>query len=445
MSPPVSQVYMPRFFYICSMIESKVAAYIQAGGWLSPGSRLGVALSGGADSVALLHVLLSLGYPCVALHCNFRLRGAESERDEQFVRDLCHRLQIDCRVRSFDTQEEATRRHISIEMAARDLRYAWFEEMRQTLQLDYVAVAHHQNDSVETLLLNLVRGTGINGLTGISPCHGRIIRPLLALTRPEIEAYLSEKGETYVDDATNFETIYRRNQIRLEVLPLLRSINPSVDATLFAFTQRMREVDKVYQAAMASSCRHVEIEPGCYSIPRILAEISPQSVLHACFSGYGFTASQLRQLFDGLTGESGKRFYAPPYELLKDRERLYLRLQADAEDIYSLLTETFERSPAFTIPSDPTVAYLDADLLNAPLVLRKWKAGDWFIPLGMQCRKKIRNYLRDVKANLFEKETQCVVTCNDEVVWLVGKRIDNRFRITDKTNRIICLRVQKNS
>lgn len=404
-----------------------------------------VALSGGADSVALLRVLLQAGYTCVAAHCNFHLRGEESCRDEAFVRDLCRRLQVPLHVTHFDTEGYASAHGVSIEMAARELRYAWFEEVRTAEKAKVVAVAHHRDDSVETFLLNLVRGTGINGLKGMMAVNGTVVRPLLEVSRKEILEYLQALGQDYVTDSTNLADEFTRNKLRLDVIPLLEEINPSVPEAISETARRLADVERVYRKAVSEACARVTIGEGKYSIAGILSEVSPQAVLFELLHPYGFNASQLKDIGRSLETESGRRFYSDGYVLLRDRDSLLLRRKEELQAVktFRLCSSVMLRGAGFELPKDPQTAYLDADAVKGGLTLRRWESGDRFVPFGMKGFKKVRDYLRDRKFSLFEKENQYVVCEGENIVWLVNERTDNRYRVTDNTRRILVLRVSE--
>lgn len=425
------------------MFRQEVFRWIEERHLLLPGERVLVALSGGADSVALLCVLQELGYRLEAAHCNFHLRGEESDRDERFVRQLCERRQIPLHVIHFSTGAYAASRKISIEMAARELRYRWFEELRDQGGFRVVAVAHHRDDSVETLLLNLTRGTGINGLRGIRPVNGMVVRPLLGVSREAILTYLDRLGQPYVTDSTNLEDAYARNKIRLNVLPALREINPSVAESIAETASRLDDVAEIYRHAMQEACCRVCPDGKRISIPALLKEVAPQAVLFELLHGKGFNASQIRDILRSLSGESGRLFQGAGWTLLRDREYLFLRSDAE-ESILSVLQERIvpvEDLPV--LPREKEVACLDADRITWPLELRVWSSGDRFIPLGMQNYKKVRDYLRDRKMSLFEKEKQQVVVSGGEIVWLVNERIDQRFRVTGQTRRVLLLQVRE--
>lgn len=429
------------FTYICDMFKDKINRYITEKGLFGLTDKVLVALSGGADSVALLRVLLQLGYRCEAAHCNFHLRGAESDRDEAFVVCLCETLRVPLHKADFQTKEYAAERGISIEMAARELRYAWFESLLPVCGARVIAVAHHRDDSVETFLLNLVRGTGIKGLKGIAAVNGRVVRPMLGVSRADILDYLEALQQDYVTDSTNLVDEYMRNKIRLNVLPLLRELNPSVDDTLAETAMRLSDTSAVYQQAMHEAVQRVRKE-NCISIAGLLAEVAPQALLYELLYPLGFNSAQVGEVFRSLKAESGRRFLSKEWELLKDRDFLLLRPVGGEYPAPELLVQEADKD-SVEIEKDNRIAFLDADTVMQPLVLRKWQSGDAFVPFGMKGKKSVRNYLKDRKKTLFEKENQYVV-CNvsGEVVWLVNERIDDRFKVTGKTQRVLVLRIK---
>lgn len=411
-----------------------VKQFIERNALFAPDERVLVALSGGADSVALLRLLCALGYDCRAAHCNFHLRGTESDRDEAFVRRMCREQGVTLYVTHFDTQEEARRRKVSIEMAARDLRYAWFEEVRKECGAAVIAVAHHSDDSVETLLLNLIRGTGLNGLRGIRPKNGRVVRPLLCMNRQEILTCLKEMGQTYVTDSTNLQNLYTRNKIRLDLLPLMQTINPSVKENLLKMTAHLEGVAHIYQKAIDESRRRVMTAEGI-SIEALEQECEPETVLYECLFPLGFRAAQVSEMYQSLKGQSGKEFVGRGWRAVKDRRMLLLAPIEEMEEP-RLQWEERRLTPDFVIPRDKQVACLDADKLKAPLTLRRWRDGDTFVPFGMKGRKRVSDYLTDRKFSLLQKERQWVLCCGEEICWLVGERLDNRFRIDEGTKSV---------
>lgn len=416
------------------MIQKKVEKFITQEKLLNSHDSVLVALSGGADSVALLRLLLELGYPCEAAHCNFHLRGEESNRDEAFVQQLCTQLQVKLHVIHFNTAEVAAERHISIEMAARELRYQWFEELRRKTGAQAVAVAHHQDDSVETFLLNLIRGTGINGLRGIHPKNGHIIRPLLSLSRKAILSYLESIAQPYVTDSTNLQDAYLRNKIRLNIVPLLQTLNPSVQESILQTARHLEEASLIYRQGIEEARQRILTEQGI-CIRQLLQEPAPQTLLHEILSPLGFNATQISDLFHALDSQSGKRFLTDSYQVVKDREWLLIERRSVPQKP-TLHCQTVDYTPDFLIPKEKDTACFDADLLKAPLTLRLCQPGDSFVPFGMKGRKKVSDYLTDRKFSILQKERQWVLCCGKDIIWLVGERTDNRFRINENTRKV---------
>ena len=424
------------------MFIKKVSQFIEEKNLLGFGDKVLVALSGGADSVALLRVLLRLGYACEAAHCNFHLRGEESVRDERFVRALAERLGVPLHVIHFDTNAYAVSHNVSVEMAARELRYDWFAKLRQECGAKVVAVAHHRDDSVETFLLNLVRGTGINGLQGIRPVNGDVVRPLLCVSRAEILDYLSSLGQDYVTDSTNLQDEFVRNKLRLNVIPRLETINLSVSDTIAETARRLSDVAQVYQEAIQAAKQRVMPDGETIDIPALCREPGAQNLLFELLYPLGFNAAQVNDVFRALHGESGRMFYSREWVLLIDRNRLIRRPSGEVEPQPELCLERMEVNPPFSVPHNNKEAYVDAEKVQGELTLRKWQSGDKFIPFGMKGFKSVRNYLRDKKFSRFEKERQWVVCDGDRIVWLVNERLDNRFRVTSETRFVINLKLK---
>ena len=473
------------------------------------GGKYIVALSGGADSVSLLFVLKhlehELGIGVEAAHCNFHLRGAESVRDEEFCKQLCERLSVPLHLIHFDTQAYADLHRVSIEMAARDLRYGYFENLRRDIEAQDICVAHHRDDSVETVLLNLVRGTGLRGLRGIQPRNGNIIRPLLSLSREDIVQYLDALGESYVTDSTNLHNDVKRNKIRLDVMPLLRELNPSVSQSIFESSLRVGEALKVFDEAMKRSIADV-ITPtsgctcsGCtcpkctnqpvrkctnqpllvqqsllhqqrctlqanhpltISIDRLKQQPSPEYTLHEILSPRGFTSAQIDQIYGSLDScSAGKIIASDSHELAFDRGSLLVQPRTNVADAARSMripetgTYVFSDSLKIKVAAEdcgddyvPSRAAdcvcLDASDIKFPLTLRHIEQGDRFVPFGMNGMKLVSDYLTDRKKNVFEKRAQLVVTdAQQRIVWLVGERTDNRFRITPHTQQALRLTI----
>ena len=421
--------------------------------------RLLLAVSGGPDSTALLLALTSLGYNCMAVHCNFHLRGAESDRDEQFVRHLCEQKHIELIVHDFDTKTYAEAHHVSIEMAARELRYAYFEQLLDEYGLAVVAVAHHRDDSVETFLLNLIRGTGLKGLTGMRYRNGRVVRPMLDVSRKDVTDYLKALGQDYVTDSTNLETEFLRNKIRLEILPSLRQINPSIDETVIDTAKHLQEADRVCGNAMAEGMQRVvrQKDSGLVEIglTALLNEPSPEMLLFSLLYPLGFTPLQIKEILRSCEGQAGKVFESPTHDLLIDRESILVephQAQVPFEESTlgpgqsldwtsgKLVCSLFPAEELKEIPKQPSVAVLDADRLQLPLTVRLAKEGDRFTPFGMKGSKLVSDFLTDLKMSRFEKQKQIVVCSGTDIVWLAGLRPDNRFAVEpNKTRNILRL------
>lgn len=432
-----------------------VSRFIDKHKLLDEGCKVIVALSGGADSVALLLLLKQLGYKCYAMHCNFHLRGEESTRDEEFARNLCQQKNIPLEVVPFDTIAYSKEKGISIEMAARELRYKVFEEYRTRIGAEAIAVGHHRNDNAETLLLNLMRGTGIRGLHGIRPKNGYIVRPLLCIGREDIMEFLHKEGATYVTDSTNLQADYTRNKVRLELLPAMQQINPSIQQTLSETAERIAATEEIYSAAIEQAIERIK-ENNTISIEGLKKEIAPTVLLHEILSPLGFNGAQIADIFDSIESNSGKLFISNGWRVIKDRSHLVIeQITEESFDKSELPSEGSIETPYGTlhisneeysgcIEKSRLSASLDADTLHTPLFVRKVKQGDRFIPFGMRGSKLISDYLTDRKLNILEKERQLVVTdCDDNILWLVGERPAAPYCVTEKTKKLLCLRWQR--
>ena len=407
-------------------------------------ARIIVALSGGADSVALLRILHTLGYDCEAAHCNFHLRGTESDRDEMFVRKLCKTMRTPLHTIDFATEQYAIEKKISIEMAARELRYQWFAEIKEKTKADVIAVAHHQDDSVETVLLNLIRGTGINGLLGIRPKNGDIVRPLLCISRKEITDYLQNAGQEYMTDSTNLQDEYTRNKIRLNLLPLMQEINPLVKEHIIDTSNYLNDVNRIYNKGIEEGKQRV-IEKGNIRIVPLLKEPSPEALLFEILYPLGFNAAQTKNILTMLEGQTGKQFISKDgWRVVKNRELLLIDKKEKQENPpFCLIKEEKEYTKDFIIPREKHIACFDTDKLIGEINLRKWQTGDIFIPFGMKGKKKVSDYLTDRKFSIIQKENQWVLCCGDKIIWIVGERTDNRFRIDEKTKKVTVFKMSE--
>ena len=420
------------------MIHQTISQYIESEQLFRRDDKLLIALSGGADSVALLRILLFLGYNCEAAHCNFHLRGDESDRDETFVRELCTKLNVSLHTIDFDTQLYAKEHKVSIEMAARQLRYDWFEQIRQNIKAEYIVVAHHKDDSVETILLNLIRGTGINGLTGIQPKVGLVTRPLLCIDRCQIIDYLLTINQDFVTDSTNLQDEYTRNKIRLQLIPLLQDFNPSIKDSIYNTGKYLGETNKIYQRCITETIKKIT-NNNDINIQLLLNESAPECLLYEMLHPKGFNSAQISDIFQSINKQSGKLFYSKSgWQLNIDREWLLLNQSANTDTPpFSLKITELKNTPDFAIERDKTIAYLDADKIKHPLDVRKWQQGDKFIPFGMKGRKLISDFMTDLKFSRIQKENQWLLVSGGDIVWVIGERTDNRFRIDTQTENIL--------
>ena len=431
---------------------SKVGDYIKKYKLLNANDLYLVALSGGADSVALLLLLKEAGYNVHAAHCNFHLRGAESDRDEAFCVELCQQLGVELHRAHFDTREYAELHKVSIEMAARELRYKWFDQLRQDMGAAGICVAHHRDDSVETVLLNLVRGTGLRGLTGIQPRNGFILRPFLCVSRAEIEAFLSGRGQKYVTDSTNLEADVLRNKVRLQVLPLLCELNPAVSENIQRTAENLVEAQKILDA-ISDNYKDSNI----LELSELEKYGSSEYVVFEWLKNYGFNGSQVHQILDADSG--GIVSSASGYDVLKDRTRLIVektdvtyqthrnvismtskRIVVPEEGTYILgeNSKVKVRKCAVYVSKNPKIATLDADKVVFPLTIRRVEEGDWMVPYGMKGRKLLSDLMTDLKKTVFEKRRQLVVVdAQGVIVWAVGLRTDYRVAVGDQTKNVL--------
>ncbi|GGG58836.1 tRNA lysidine(34) synthetase TilS [Hymenobacter glacieicola] len=437
----------------------RIQAYIQEHALFSPTDKLLVAVSGGLDSVVLAHVLHKLGIDFAIAHGHFGLRAEEADADEQFVRKLAKQYEVPYFVEFFQTKQFAEQEGISTQMAARALRYEWFERLRQTQGLDYIATAHHQRDTAETMLLNLTHGTGLAGLHGIRPKAGYLVRPLLAVSKPDLYDYVVENRLIWREDASNDSPVYQRNRLRLDVLPVLRDINPNLDQTLSITAERVggaEEIVRRYVEETAAQAQRTEPEATYLDIRMLQRTAATAVVLHELLRPFGFSYLMVKDIVQSFGAESGRRFESPTHRLVKDREQLVItprtltkfgthQLQAGQEalkiDGLHLRTELREVTEGFDIPKGKAVAALDADALKFPLTVRTWQEGDWFMPIGMKGKKKLSDFLIDQKVPLNLKDNvQVLVSADGKIAWVIGFRPDDRFKVTEETERVLVVK-----
>ncbi len=424
-------------------VLQQVEQTITAHQLLQPSDKVLVALSGGADSVALLLLLRRLCYKVEALHCNFHLRGEESDRDENFVRDLCREQSVTLFVRDFDTLAYAKEQHVSVEMAARDLRYDWFEQMRQERQASCIAVAHHQQDQAETLLLHLLRGSGLRGLAGMHYRRDLIIRPLLDVSREDLVLFLQENGQTWVEDSTNREREALRNRIRLDILPLLREVNPQAVAHLAQTARHVQQALPYYEKGLAAehgsswdgwTVGHGSWQEGTSADAEVTIPLEA-AILHERIRGCGFTQSQERDI---LQARTGALVTSSTHRLLRDRHAFVLQAKDVERPLPEVIMEVCPRWDVRTMQKGK--AYFDNRLVAHPLTVRPVRTGDRMVPFGMKGSRLVSDILTDLRLNLFQKERQQLVTdAQGRILCLPGLRSSNLCPVTEATEEVLVI------
>jgi tRNA(Ile)-lysidine synthase len=412
-----------------------------------------LAVSGGIDSVVMAHLFHKAYFNFGIAHCNFTLRGEESDEDEAFVRKLAKKYKVDCFVKRFDTEGYARRRGISTQMAARELRYVWFEDLCLQQGFQYIATAHHRNDVLETILLNLAKGTGIAGFHGILPKTGKIVRPLLFASKDNILDWVAQKGITWRDDTSNLSDKYQRNMIRNQVVPLLKSLNPDIETSIGLTVERVLGVENIfYEKVEEIRQKSLEVKEGDVYIDKsvIIQEKEKALILSEMLKPYGFNYFQTRNMASLLNEKEGKLFESEGFRLNIDRQYMIISRKDiltfepvevtdqtdEVQDQGVYIEFTQPEIEGYQIPAERNIAALDFEKLVFPLTLRKWKEGDWFMPLGMQRKKKLSDFMIDEKIPLNLKERLLLLTSGDDVVWVVGHRIDDRYKITGDTKKI---------
>ncbi len=422
--------------------------------------RLLLAVSGGIDSMALAGLCKKAGFNFGIAHCNFQLRGTASDGDEAFVKARAEEWEVPFFSIRFNTKTFAAENKQSIQEAARVLRYEWFEEIRSGNGFDYLLTAHHANDTVETMLMSFFRGTGINGLTGIKEQNGTIIRPLLFAKRTELEAFLEAEQLGFVQDESNLKSEYTRNFIRNELLPQIAGIYPEVENNLIANVDRFKETARLYQQSVEQYKKKLLVPKGAeVHIPvlLLLKSVAPSTLLFEIIKNYGFGAAQMPEIMRLTESDPGHYIASATHRLIRDRRHLILAPLQSVENARVLVEQTGRfifkegiltveqlEKQGNAIPREPETAWLNAAEIQFPLVLRPWKTGDYFYPLGMTKKKKISRFLIDKKLSMTQKEAVWVVEMNRKIVWVVGQRVDDRFRINGNTEQVIELRYLKN-
>lgn len=420
-------------------------------------SKLLVAVSGGIDSMVLLHLCHSSNLDIQVAHCNFHLRGEDSNGDQEFVESFCYKHGITCFVQEFDTEDYALTKKISIQIAARELRYQWFNDLINEKPLDYVLTAHHLDDAMETFLINFTRGTGIEGLLGIPEKNNKILRPLLPFTREEIERYASAENIAWREDRTNAETKYVRNKIRKDVLPILKSLNTSFSQSFQNTLHYLEETSEMAKDASTLYFKEVVTvvaKESHFSIVRLKEIPNFRAYLHTWLKPYGFKAwKDIDALIDG---ETGKMVFGIEFVLLKNRDFLILAPKSSINSDESVFTvddlesvnlpinlEFKEVDFSTELGKQSKEIFVDSEKLVFPLTLRKWKSGDVFYPIGMHGKKKLSKYFKDEKYSQIEKENTWLLCSEDHIVWIVGSRMDERFKITNTTTKILKIKLNQ--
>ena len=432
-------------------------SFIEAKKLFSRDDQILLAVSGGIDSTVMAHLFHEAKFRFAIAHCNFSLRGNDSDEDAEFVKRLALKLNVRLFTEKFETEKYASQNGISIQMAARDLRYEWFGKIRQGHGFDYIATAHHLDDQVETFLINLIRGTGIAGLHGIPVKNGFIIRPLMFAFRKEIGWYASQNQVSYRTDHSNNEIKYLRNKIRHEVIPLLSGINAEFTPGLTETIRRIGEFEKIGNSSLEDWCKNAMKTDGHdnFTDIRSLLKMSPvEPYAWALLSPYGFNETQVSNLLGCLEKENRKIFTSATHRLVKERGRLMISpirpktadksfnvsLWGHKKSLKKPITLLFERVSNvkdYKIPATGNIASLDFDKLNFPLTIRKWQQGDFFYPLGMKRKKKLSDFFIDEKLSLADKELTWLLCSGNNIVWIIGRRIDHRYRVTSATQQIL--------
>jgi tRNA(Ile)-lysidine synthase len=434
--------------------------FIHENNLVRPGDKILLAVSGGIDSMVMTHLFLNAGYDIGIAHCNFSLRASESDLDEKLVSEFAAGCNKEFFTIQFDTKAFAGENGISIQMAARELRYSWFEKIRCGNGYNSIAVAHNLNDNIETLLINLIRGTGIAGLTGMKPDSNHIIRPLLFATREEITSYCNSNRIIYREDRSNADTKYLRNKIRHQVIPLLKEMNPSIESTLnetAGIFTGINEIVTDYVNALRENISEQKENCIAFNISLLNPCLSNQALVFELFRPYGIGEVAMNDLMNILNGETGGQLFTGSHRIIRNRKELLISVHDDVEnrkfyinspeDLKTIAgiesVTSVDITDDFVIPGEPGIMCIDSGKLSYPLVLRRWNAGDFFCPLGLNHRKKLSDYFTDRKYSILDKEDAQILESDGQIVCILGDRIDNRFRITGSSVNALIIKQAK--
>ena len=435
----------------------KISNHINSNLPFLKGKKLLVAISGGIDSVALTHLLSELDFNISLAHCNFNLRGKESDLDEDFVNKLGSKLEIPVFTTQFNTEVFAKENKQSTQIAARSLRYSWFQKLKKEHSFDYVLTAHHADDNLETFLINLTRGTGLEGLTGIPEINGRIVRPLLRFSRKEIFTFIKENKIDWREDKSNAQTKYIRNKIRHKVVPILKEINPSLLNTFAKTTEYLKESQHIIEdriKKVTSEVLTIDKNTIAINIQKVEKLSNPKAYLYQLLKAYNFT--EWNDIYNLLYAQSGKQVLSKTHTLLKDRKSLVLFKNINSNNIETIFIQKNELEITKPIHlkienvieksrKNKEIIFIDTEKCVFPLQLRKWQNGDFFYPSGMSGKKKLSKYFKDEKFSLFEKlNTWLLCNNNNDIIWVVGHREDSRFEMTAQTNSLFKISLHHN-
>ncbi len=425
-------------------------------------NRVLLAVSGGIDSMVLAHLFMRQGFDFAIAHCNFNLRGTEADEDEAFVKEYAENHRIDFFVKRFDTTGYASEKGLSIQMAARELRYRWFEELRSAAGFDSIALAHNLNDNIETFLINLVRGTGIAGLAGIKPKNEYLVRPLLFASRAEIREYCEKYEVRYREDSSNADTKYVRNKIRHLIIPVLREINPSFENTIEETISRVGDINEIYSGHIAKIRKSLIKELKNSQSVKIsdLTSLTPlNTMVFELFRSFGLTRPMVPELIKLATSRTGSHLSTSSYRFIRNRSEILIEsIESESESSQHMVFNTLEEllagnfgakvvqaacSEGFEIPRNATSTCISLNKLKFPVIVRNWKPGDIFYPLGMNKKKKLSDFFIDNKLSMPEKERVLVMESGGKISCIIGIRTDNRFRITKATTKCLIIDYEK--
>ena len=435
--------------------------YIKANQLQQPQQHFIVACSGGADSVVLCELCHQAGLTFSIAHCNFGLRGEESNRDEAFVKELATNYNVAVFTKTFDTEQHGLLKKLGIQEAARELRYAWFESLRKERSNTYVLLAHHANDNIETVLMHFFRGTGLHGLTGMpqQSHEAKFLRPLLQQTRNEIEIFAAQNGLQWVEDSSNASSKYTRNFFRNEIVPAVKKVYPQAEENILNTIERLKKTEALYNDLLHGLLKKLVIEDGAQiKLPVAkLLQYAHTSLPYELFKKFGFGESQLPQIINLAKGESGAYLQNETHRIIRHRKWLLVAPVAEQEAVIFIFEQDSNKlglpigeikqkiveRAHFHLDKSASIAQLDAGEVRFPLLIRRWKPGDYFYPLGLRKKKKLARFFIDNKLSTIEKEAVWVAESASRIVWIIGYRIDDRVKVTDSTKKILQLTLSK--